>query len=60
MGAVLALNLTSAFHTTRLALPAMTREAGAASSTWPRSMGSWLANKSAYVAAKHGSSASRR
>jgi len=39
--AVLAINLSSAFHTTRLALPAMKAPTGAASSTWPRCTGWW-------------------
>jgi 3-hydroxybutyrate dehydrogenase len=53
--AILAINLTSAFHTTRLALPAMKRK------RWGRVINIASAhglvaspNKSAYVAAKHG------
>ena len=52
---ILALNLTAAFHTTRLALPAMKRKG------WGRIINTASAhslvaspNKSAYVAAKHG------
>jgi 3-hydroxybutyrate dehydrogenase len=52
---ILALNLTAAFHTTRLALPAMKRKG------WGRIVNTASAhslvaspNKSAYVAAKHG------
>jgi 3-hydroxybutyrate dehydrogenase len=39
--AIIAINLSSAFHATRLALPAMRRPIGAASSTWPRCTASW-------------------
>jgi 3-hydroxybutyrate dehydrogenase len=53
--AIIAINLTSAFHTTRLALPAMKRKG------WGRVINIASAhglvaspNKSAYVAAKHG------
>src|SRR4051812_6807736 len=53
--AILAINLTSAFHTTRLAVPAMKRK------EWGRIINTASAhslvaspNKSAYVAAKHG------
>jgi 3-hydroxybutyrate dehydrogenase len=53
--AIIAINLTSAFHTTRLALPAMKRK------RWGRIINIASAhglvaspNKSAYVAAKHG------
>ena len=53
--AIIAINLTSAFHTTRLALPAMKRK------RWGRVINIASAhglvaspNKSAYVAAKHG------
>jgi 3-hydroxybutyrate dehydrogenase len=53
--AILAINLSSAFHTTRLAVPAMKR------SKWGRIISTASAhslvaspNKSAYVAAKHG------
>ena len=53
--AIIAINLSSAFHTTRLALPAMKRKA------WGRIINTASAhslvaspNKSAYVAAKHG------
>jgi 3-hydroxybutyrate dehydrogenase len=52
---IIALNLTAAFHTTRLALPAMKRK------SWGRIINTASAhslvaspNKSAYVAAKHG------
>ena len=38
---ILAINLSSAFHTTRLALPAMKAANWGASSTWPRCTGSW-------------------
>jgi 3-hydroxybutyrate dehydrogenase len=53
--AIIAINLSSAFHTTRLAVPAMKRKA------WGRIINTASAhslvaspNKSAYVAAKHG------
>jgi 3-hydroxybutyrate dehydrogenase len=53
--AIIAINLSSAFHTTRLAIPAMKRKA------WGRIVNTASAhslvaspNKSAYVAAKHG------
>ena len=53
--AILAIDLSSAFHTTRLALPSMLATSGAASSTSRQRMGSWPRRiKSAYVAAKHG------
>ena len=39
--AILAINLSSAFHTTRLALPSMLANKWAASSISPRRMGSW-------------------
>jgi 3-hydroxybutyrate dehydrogenase len=39
--AIIAINLTSAFHATRLALPAMRRPTGAASSTWPPCTAWW-------------------
>jgi len=39
--AVIAINLSSAFHTTRLALPPCWRRAGGASSTSPRCTASW-------------------
>ena len=52
--AIIAINLSSAFHTTRLVLPKMKQPTGGASSTlrgaWPGRLG----RKSAYVAAKHG------
>ena len=53
--AVIAINLTAVFHTTRLALPAM-REAGWGRIINTASAHSLIAspNKSAYVAAKHG------
>ena len=38
--AILAINLSSAFHTTRLVLPAMRANKWAASSMWPRRTGS--------------------
>jgi 3-hydroxybutyrate dehydrogenase len=54
-GAIIAINLSSAFHTTRLAVPAMKRK------QWGRIINTASAhslvaspNKSAYVAAKHG------
>jgi len=46
--AIIAINLTSAFHTTRLALPAMQ------AANWGRIINVASAQKSAYVAAKHG------
>ena len=40
--AIIAINLSSAFHTMRAALPGMkARAAGAASSTWPRCTAWW-------------------
>ncbi|MDZ4116122.1 MAG: SDR family NAD(P)-dependent oxidoreductase [Xanthomonadaceae bacterium] len=41
--AIIAINLSSAFHTTRLALPAMKKKGWAGSSTWPRRMRWWPA-----------------
>jgi 3-hydroxybutyrate dehydrogenase len=46
--AIIAINLTSAFHTTRLALPAMKK------ANWGRIINVASVQKSAYVAAKHG------
>ena len=46
--AIIAINLSSAFHTTRLAIPAMRKK------NWGRVINIASAQKSAYVAAKHG------
>jgi 3-hydroxybutyrate dehydrogenase len=52
--AIIAINLSSAFHATRLALPAMKAPTGAASSTWPRSMAWWPRPEIGLCGAKHG------
>lgn len=53
--AIIAINLTSAFHTTRLALPAMQAwRLGPHHQRGLRSRPGGIGTKSAYVAAKHG------
>jgi NAD(P)-dependent dehydrogenase (short-subunit alcohol dehydrogenase family) len=44
--AILAINLSSAFHATRLALPAMQAAGWGRSSTWPQCTGWWRRLKS--------------